>query len=61
MIYARNSIFEAKTCDLNFEKNGRLVRLIFEDHVSQLIVRATEADMANLAGRFIKERLFGLH
>lgn len=61
MFFIRNSLFEAKSCDLEFEKNGRLVRLIFEDLTSRIIIRATEADMANLAGRFIKERLFGLH
>lgn len=61
MLYKRNHIFEATSCNLDFEKNGRLVRLTFHDNLCRLIVRATEADMAALAGRFIKERLFGLH
>ena len=61
MIYTRNSFFEAKSCQIDFEKEGRLVRLTFDDLTSRIIVRATEADMASLAGRFIKERLFGLH
>ena len=61
MIYARNHIFEAKTCSLDFERHGRFVLLNFEDAISKLIVRATEADMAAMAGNFIKQRLFGLH
>ncbi len=61
MLYARNSIFEAVECRLDFEKDGRFVRLTFLDRTTQIIVRATEADMAALTGRFIKERLFGLH
>lgn len=61
MLFARNNMFLAKSCHLDFEKEGRLVRLIFDDEMNQLIIRATEADMAALTGRFIKERLFGLH
>lgn len=61
MIYLRNSLFEAKSCELDFEKNGRMVRLTFEDLTSRIIVRATESDMASLTGQFIKQRLFGLH
>jgi len=61
VIYLQNSIFDAKSCHLDFELKHRLVRLTFEDSVRRLIVRTTEADMASLMGRFIKERLFGLH
>lgn len=61
MFYARNSIFEAASCQISFEKHGRFVFLTFEDAMSKLIVRATEADVANITGRFLKERLFGLH
>lgn len=61
MLYARNSVFEAVSCQINFEKHGRYVFFTFEDTMRKLIVRATEADVANITGRFLKERLFGLH
>lgn len=61
MLYAQNRIFEAQSCHVDFIKEGRFVLLIFDDDVSRIVIRATESDMAALAGRFIKERLFGLH
>lgn len=61
MIYARKSVFEATSCRVNFEKHGRYVFFTFEDALRRLIVRATEADVADITGRFLKERLFGLH
>lgn len=61
LILTHNHIFEAATCALVFHNTGRFVHLYFEDAVSRLIVKASEADMAALTGKFLKERLFGLH
>lgn len=61
MLYSHNHIFEAITCAILFHNQGRYVHLHFEDGFRKIVVKASEADMAALTGKFLKERLFGLH
>lgn len=61
MLYRTNTVLEPITCSIQFQNAERLVLLKFEADAGSLYVRIPEYVMADLTGRFVRERLFGLH
>lgn len=61
-MYVRNAPFVAVECKTKFENDGRTVLLEITDDLGAVIqVRVPECLMATVTGKFLKERLFGLH
>lgn len=61
-MYLKNAPFVVVECKTSFENDCRMVVLDIEDDMGgRLQVRVPEHLMASVAGRFMRERLFGLH
>jgi hypothetical protein len=62
VIYISNEAgIDAISCRVTFQTHGRLVLLTFESDGARLWARIPEHIMADIAGQFLRQRLFGLH
>jgi hypothetical protein len=61
LLFKTNTVFQAVTCRVTFETQGRIVLLSLHGAEGQAWVSIPEHLMADITGQFLRERLFGLH